>query len=270
MTMPTETEHAEDRYSAVREAEYNLAESLVEADELLTEILEEGRQRAALSETIWFKANVGWSESEIADQLRRMASVLRLKSIAGSAEDRTATAQEAEAAAKALDSEGVKIGDAIAKLQAKLGGLERDKRLSQKRSEEQREAVWQLMRLCPAHIAAAVREKVGILDATIGQAIANGEIRQNELQCCLDPSRFQSQRDPQRKYLEGLRRSFPAAVMAGESGGFMRYSLSPEWPTIRSRIENELSALAAKLETLRTEYAAKIEQAELPLSYYCN
>jgi hypothetical protein len=69
-------------------------------------------------------------------------------------------------------------------------------------------------------------------------------------------------------HLEVLRRSFRAAVSSGNRGAIITYSLSPEWPGIRSEIETELSELQAKLVELRAQYDEQISAAEAPLSYY--
>jgi hypothetical protein len=266
MTMPTKTEADHDRFSPVREAEFAYNEMLSEADELLQEIIDEGRQRAALSEVVWFRANVGWDEKQVADELRRMSNVLRLRGIAGTAADREAAAKEAATAADVLAKEGPKVAAKIAELETKLRSMENDARLSARRVEEQSQAVDSLRKLAPENVAKSVRDAVNVIEHTLGREIANGEIRANELQCCLDRSRHRNEA----AYLEGLARSFPAAVMVGHTGQYIKRGLSPEWPSIRSGIESELSELAAKLETQRAEYAAAIAAAEAPLSYYCN
>lgn len=193
-----------------------------------------------------------------------MNNVLRLQAIAGSAADRDSAAAESETAASVFETEGVKIRDKIDKLTKQLEGLERDARLSSKRVSEQAEAVASLKTLCPEHIAAAARADVQRIENSLGKELRDGEIRLTELQCCLDPSRYQNEE----RYLESLQRSFPAAVHIGNVGQFIKRGLSPEWRQIRTDIENELHELQAKLIDLRSQYREAIEAAEAPLSFY--
>jgi len=200
----------------------------------------------------------------VRDQLRRMHGVLRLQAIAGTAADRQAAQDERTTSADVLAKEQPKLTAKIAELQSRLETMQRDARLSQKRAEDQFEAVRQLRELVPQHIRDSVNHAVSAISNTLGRAIGDAGVRVNELQCCLDPSRYRNET----AYLESLRRSFRDAIVDHIEGRSLSFRLSPEWPTIRSAIVTELAELQSRLVDMRAEHAAAIEAAERPLSFY--
>ena len=231
-----------------------------EAELLLRDIVLRD-QIPTYAEAVALKQKLNWDEKEIRDQLRRMHSVLRQQGIAGSPANREATEQEAATAAAVADKEVPKIDEQIAKLQAKRDGLERDKRLAVKRCEEQRQAVQQLRGLAPKHIKEKVNHAVNAIETTIARKINDMEVRINELECCLDPSRYADEK----AYFEALHRSFRPAVIVNE---YHRWALSPEWPAIRNGIQSELVDLKERIEPLRAQRQELTEQAEKPLDFY--
>lgn len=250
-------------YSAIAEIAASHSENVIEADSVLREIVEANR-RPTFPELTFFARELGWNEIVVNNQLRRMNSVLRLRAIAGSSADREATALEFETAAKLFDSEAPKLREKLAKLQTQLDGLERDSRLSLKRVEEQNEAVRQLKELTPEHVRESVRSEVSRIESSIGREILDGEVRVNELQACLDPSRYRNESE----YLAALKRSFPDSITEIVEGRTLRRKLSPQWSTIREGIQAELAELMPHIETLRAQRAELIAAAELPLNYY--
>jgi hypothetical protein len=250
-------------YTLAKDIAADHNEAIEDADSLLVEIVEENR-RPALAELTYFARHVGWDEQQVREQVRRMGSVLRFKAIAGSDDDRAAAQREATTAAEVLAKEGPKVEAKITELQAKLRSLESDARLSEKRVSEQAEAVNQLRELCPAHIAAKVREAVNIIEHSLGREISDCEGRINLLRCCLTPSLFKDQAT----YLEALSRSFPAAITKGMQGSYIKRSFSAEWPSIRAAFEAELPELETKVAKLKTQHAEAIEVAEGPLNFY--
>jgi cold shock CspA family protein len=257
----------DDAFSHVKEIELSRNDAILEADQVLAEIVRANRRPTA-GELTYFQSELRWDERQVKAELRRMSNVLRLRGIAGSPADREAASAEADTAAAVLAKEQPKLQAKIDELQAKLRSLDADARLSAKRQADQAEAVEQLRTLCPAHIRESVRQAISEINATIGRAILDGEIRHTELSCCLDPSRYRGLNGPQ-DYLESLGRSFPAAVTVGLAGRYLRRSLSPEWPAIREAAEAELAELTTKLVELRSQHAEAIAAAELPLSFYC-
>jgi hypothetical protein len=261
------TAEIETKYDPAAEVAADHAEKVADADDLLMKIASQGR-RASYAESVFFSRELGWSDKKVGDEIRRASAVLRLKAIAGTADDRQAAAKEAATAADVLAKEAPRIEAKLAELQSKLSGLERDERLAFKRCEQQAEAVAQLRGLTPEHVRESVRQAVSLIDSTIGREILDGEIRHTELECCLTPSRYTG-RNPQAEYIEALGRSFPEAVTVGHVGSFIKRSLSPQWPAIREAAEIELAELTTKLVELRSQHAEAIAAAELPLGFYC-
>ncbi len=250
-------------HSFVKDIAADHAEAIADADSLLVEIAEENR-RPALAELVYFDRHLGWDETKVRQEVRRMASVLRLRSIAGTVADREAASAEATTASEVLAKEGAKVAEQIAKLEAKLGGLERDARLSAKRVEEQVVAVQQLRSLTPQNIRDVVRDRISQIEHSLGVEISNAEIRANEIKVCLSEDKFPN---PQ-SYFETLQSSFPAAIAETVNGGWIKRKLSADWPSIKAGMEAELSELTSKLEQLRSQFASEIAAAESPLNYY--
>ena len=250
---------------ATQDISEDYRQSLTNADFLLREICQAGRH-PSFADMTFFQRECGWDEQKVAAQLRRMNSVLRLSAIAGTAGDREASFKESESAAAVLEKEGPKLAAKIADLQAKLTALERDARLSAKRVEEQNDAVAKRHELAPEHVWTEVQSTTNLLKRTTGAEISNAETRVQELQCCLDSTRYRHEQD----YLESLQWSFRGAVVVKEYGKFLKRELSPQWPEIQAGIETELAELQSKLETMRGEYSEALSAAELPLDYYTN
>ena len=236
-----------------------------DGEHLLREICQAGRHSNFADQT-FFLRECGWDEQKVAAQLRRMNSVLRLSAIAGTAADRSAALSESNTASELAEKESPKLRAKIEDLQAKLTALERDARLADKRVTEQNEAVAKLRELVPEHIRSAVQANINTLNSTLAKDISNAETRLNELQCCLDPSKYRHEQD----HLEALQRSFCGSVVVKEYGKFLKRELSPQWPEIQTSIKTELTELQSKLETMRGEYDEALSAAELPLDYYTN
>lgn len=256
---------ATDDFSPALEVAEIHRERIIEADDLLREICQANR-RPTFAELTFFSRECGWDEKRVVQQIRRMGDVLRQQAIGGSSADREASAKEAATAAAIAEKEGPKLAAKIEELQTKLSGLERDQRLSAKRCEEQSQAVQRLRELVPEHIAGAVRAEVSRIESTIGRDISDAEIRVNELQCVLDPSRYRDEA----MYLESLKRSFRDAVSEVVEGRILRRKLSPSWPAIREGIQAELAELMPRVERLKAQRAEMLEVAELPLGFYAN
>ena len=250
-------------YSLVAEAAESHHDALVEADFLLLEIAAANR-RPTEAELSFFFRNVRWDELKVRSELRRAANVLRFRAIAGSPDDRQAAEKEASTAASVLDSQGDKVRDQIEKLEAKLRGMENDARLSAKRVADQVDAVEQLRKLTPSHVADAVQRRRSAIDHSLGREIADSRIRRTEIECCLSPDRYPNEQS----YLESLRRSCRPAVVEGSSGGYIRRSLSPEWPRIKAELQTELSDLTESMPEKQVEYDRLMTELESQLDHY--
>jgi hypothetical protein len=252
-----------DDFSPALEVAELYREKIIEADDLLREICQANR-RPTFAELTFFHRECGWDEKRVQQELRRMGNVIRLQAVAGSASDREALAKETETTSKLFESEAPKIIEKRDKLQKQLDALERDARQAQKRFDDSNDAVRRLRELPSEHIGASVRAEVSRIESTIGREILDSEIRINELQCCLDPSKYRDEA----MYLESLKRSFPDAITEIVEGRILRRRLSPQWPAIREGIQAELAELMPRVETLKTQRAEMLEVAERPLNWY--
>ena len=175
---------------------------------------------------------------------------------------------ELGAAVVAYDSSGSNLSELsaadIEKLESKRRGLESDARLSQKRCEDQAEAVARLRKLAPSFVADAVRRRRNEIDHSLGREIADARIRKNEIECCLSPDRYPNQQS----YLENLRRSCRAAVIEGLDGQYIKRRLSESWPTLRRELEAELAELTESMQKKQTQYADLMSQWESQLDHY--
>jgi hypothetical protein len=255
MTNDTQT------YSLCRELAENHSGYLQEGDELLREIVSDNRKRN-YAESTFFRHRLGWDDGEINIQTRRMAAVLRFRAIAGTSADRDAAATEATTSAAVHAKEHPKLLAKIQELQGKADGLVRDAELSQKRSEQQTDAVEKLRELCPEHVSEKVKADVQSVKNSIGREISDAETRAHEIECCLDPGRYPDEPT----WLEMLERSCRLAV--DRIGSPIERHLSAAWPAIRADMEKELSELNTKLSDLRPQYEIALELARKPLNYY--
>jgi len=235
------------------------------AEELLKDITRANR-KPNYPESVFFQQKMGWNEIAVRAELRRIHGVLRLQAIAGSEADRQAAQDECKTSADVLAKEEPKLTAKIAELQSKLEALQRDARLSQKRAEDQSDAVRQLKlpEALPKNVRDSVAVSVSEIENSIGHSVHESASRIHELECCLDPSRYRSES----AYLEALRRSFRAAITDHVEGRSLSFRLSPEWSTIRAGLVTELAELQSSLVDMKAAHAVAIEVAERPLGFY--
>lgn len=234
-----------------------------EAESLLAALVNESR-KPTRAESAYFQARLNWDEKAVAAQVRRMSKVLHFKSIAGTAADRQATLEQAEAAKTALAKEGAKLQDAIAKAEAKLRQLEADASLAAKRGEDQAQAVLTLRQLVPEHIAEDVRDQQTELDFGLGRELSDAEMRERQLRACLDRSLHRSDAD----HIECVQRVDRAAVVVGSRGGFLARGFSAEWPDIKVAMEAELLELTTTIAELRSRIAQRQSEIDASRDYY--
>ena len=231
-----------------------------EADELLVKLANENR-KPTQAESAYFRSRLNWDETAVSTQVRRMSKVLHFKSIAGTAADRQATLEQADASRTTLEKESPKLRDAIAKAEAKLRQLEADASRAAKRSEDQVEAVQTLRKLIPEHIAEDVREQQTQLDFGLGRELSDAEMRERQLMACLDRSLHRTDTD----HIECVDRCDRSAVMRGGQG---RKVFSPAWPDIKVAMEAEAAELASKIDELKKQIAHRQAEIDQGLDYY--
>ena len=164
----------------------DFADRSSESEQLLRELAMEGRTNLLTSERAFLAREMGWDDAEVKRQLRRVNTIMRLQAIAGSPEDREAGLNECQTSVDLLAKQGPKIEEKIQKLQAELSGLERDAGTSQRRVEQQAEAVAQLRQHCPQDIVERVQQAVKVVESGIGQTLRDAKGRHSELTAILN------------------------------------------------------------------------------------
>ena len=237
-----------------------------ESEQLLIEMCQEGRTEFMTSERAFLAREMGWDEKQARKELTRVRQVLGLQGIAGRPQDRESALTECQVATDLLAKQGPKIQKEIEKQQAKLSGLERDASTSQRRVEQQADAVSQLRAYCPAGIKEKVKLAVNIVQAGIGQDLRDAKARHHELRCILN---IGGAYEDQKKHLEfGLKNLLPAAVTEGVRNSMIQRTYSPEWPALKAECEQEYADLSERLPSLQDEHEEAIQAAELPLDFY--
>ncbi len=231
----------------------------IESEEILERLVNESRKPTP-AERAYFLSRMGWDEKATSAQVRRMGAVLSLKRIAGTAADRDAMAQQAITARTTLEKEGAKLREQIAKAEAKLRELESDATRSERRSQEQVEAVAKLRSFAPVAIAEDVRLKQAELDFGLGRELSDAEMRERQLRACIDRKLHQSDAD----HLDCVERSERSAVMRGRD----RKVFSPAWPEIKAAMEAEVAELAPKIDELKKQIAHRQAEIDQGLDYY--
>jgi hypothetical protein len=230
-----------------------------EADELLVKLANENR-KPTQAESAYFRSRLNWDETAVAAQVRRMSKVLHFKSIAGTAADRQATLEQAEAARTTLEKESPKLREQIAKAEAKLRQMESDASRATRRSDDQAEAVKMLRQLAPDTVAEDVRLKQAELDFGLGRELSDAEGRERQLRACIDRKLHQSDAD----HLDCVERSARSAVTRGRD----RKVFSPAWPEIKVAMEAEAAELAPKIDELKKQIAQRQAEIDQGLNYY--
>jgi hypothetical protein len=263
MAIADQVENEHDAFSHVREIELSQRDAIEEADQVLAEIVRANR-RATSGELAYFQSELRWDERQVKNELRRMGNVVRDRAIAGTASDRAAAQAEAEVADGILQREGVKVAGKIAELQAKLSAMERDSKLSSQRVVDQAEAIERLRNNSPQHIRDGVRHRENELAHGIGRQLSDAETRLNEIDCCLDPSRYPSEAT----WLETLERSCRDAVEQVLAGQFIRRRKSEKWPAIQAELEAERERLQVERDELKAEIAGQEQEIRKALDFY--
>ena len=216
-----------------------------------------------------FLSRVGWDQKKAHDEYRRVTQALNQQAIAGSPADREAALLESQTAAEIHAKESPKLEARISELTAKLNGLERDQRLSQKRVEQQREAVVKCREFVPLYVRQSVdAARTNLLTSGSGKALRDAEARRHELVCVLNHGNVY---DSVAKHLEyGLKHLLPEAVNTVTQGRMLSYRYSDQWPGLKADAESEFDSLNQQLPELQSAYDAELSEIEKPLDYYSN
>mgnify|MGYP003667664809 CR=1 FL=1 len=215
-----------------------------------------------------FLSRVGWDQKKAHDEYRRVTQALNQQAIAGSPADREAALLESQTAAEIHAKESPKLEARISELTAKLNGLERDQRLSQKRVEQQREAVVKCREFVPLYVRQSVdAARTNLLTSGSGKALRDAEARRHELVCTLNVGGIY---DRQEKHIDTLSRLLPVAVAQTVQGRMISYRYSDQWAGLKADAEREFDSLNQQLPELQSVFDADLDVVEKPLDYWSN
>lgn len=227
-------------------------------------------QKLTESDYAFTASRLNWDRVKTNTEFRRVSQAVTLLSIAGTPAQQEAKEAEAQAAAEVFAKESPKLEAKILELQAKLSGLERDARLTEKRVEETREALAKLPTVTPTFLRKKVGKAESLLNTEgVGANLRAATSRHQELTCILKSALFNSAES----YVSSLRRLCPAAVrtiVEGPEGGnrSMRFVLSDEWPAIKSSCEREFAELNERMPELQAAYDTAMAEIKRPLIGY--
>ena len=211
--------------------------------------------------------NVNWDKLKTNLAFRDIRTSMNLLAIAGTPEQQAAKEAEAKAAAEVFAKEGPKLEAKIQEQQAKFNALERDKRLTEKRVEETREALAKLPEVAPAFIQKRVGTAESLLNTQgIGKDLRDTTARLHELKCILNLGNVYE--SPAQHIDFGLKRLCPAAVVTHTAGRTVEYRYSQEWPSLKAQHERELAELNQRLPELQTAYDVELATVRAPLTAY--
>ena len=215
-----------------------------------------------------FLSRLGWDEVKARQQFSRVTQALNQQAICGRPEDREAAMLEAETAAAVYAKEQPKLEAKIEELTAKLNGLERDHRLSQKRVEQQLEACKKTREFAPLYIRQQVdAARAILLNEGVGRTLRDAQSRHQELVCILNHGNVYNH---QENHINVLRRCLPEAVSTTIEGRMMRHAFSAQWPVLKAAASAEFAELNQRIPALQSQFDSELAAIESPLDYYNN
>lgn len=223
-------------------------------------------QKLIESDYAFTATHLNWDKVKTNTEFREVSNAMNLLAIAGSLEQQAAAEVEAQTAVDIFEKEGPKLEAKIQELQTKLNGLERDKRLSEKRVADQREAMAKLPNVAPGY----VRKRVAAAETSLNTQGAGAELRAatarlHELKCILNIGGVFETQD---RHIDALRRLCRDAVTSTVQGRMMSYHLSPAWPGIKAAAEIEYAEISARLPEVQAAFDTALAEIRRPLIDY--
>lgn len=224
-------------------------------------------QKLIESDYAFTAAHLNWDRPKTNTEFREVSNAMTLMAIIGTPEQQAAKEAEAEAAAGIFAKEGPKLEAKIQELQTKLNALERDKRLTEKRVEETREALAKLPNVAPGYVRKRVAAAETLLNTQgVGAELRAATARLHELTCVLNLGGVYDSVATHIDY--GLRRLCPDAVTSTAHGRMMSYNYSPAWPGIKAAAETEHAELSQQIPGLQAAYDVALAEVRKPLTDY--
>jgi hypothetical protein len=223
-------------------------------------------QKLIESDYAFTAARLNWDKKKTNTEFREVSDAMNLMAIAGTLEQQAAKEAEAEAAAGIFAKEGPKLEAKIQELQTKLNALERDKRLTEKRVEETREALAKLPTAAPGYVRKRVGKAETLLNTEgVGKELRDAKQREHELRCVLNLGNVY---DRPASHIDALRRLCPDAVTSTVHGQMMSYNYSLAWPGIKAAAETEYAEVTARIPELQAVYDVALAEVRKPLTDY--
>jgi hypothetical protein len=230
------------------------------ADELLREIVVAGR-KPSFEELTVFQSRVGWDAKAVAQQLGRMANVVRFQAICGTKKNREDAKTEMERSEQVLATRGVEIQTQIENLQSQLRSLENDARLSRKRLEDMEDAAIRLRDQVPAHIKNEHNAKNAAISESLGRAFLDAEGELRFLDAITDPSKFRDRF----AYAETVSMHYPGHIMRDDRGHKL---VAPSWEAERLKLQEQADQLRTRVPELKEAFDKAEAEAKKTLDVY--
>lgn len=232
------------------------------ADEVLRQIADEER-KPTYDELVFFHSELNWSPAEVNGQVRRMNNVVRLQSVAGTADDRQKLAESVAEAKEVLKTRGGELRTEIDKLTVELNKLESSHNALERRHTEVENAVKALREYVPENVRRRLNTRKRMVKETLGLEISERKTRVNLLNVLLDPSLCQSKS----LWFEIVQRedySYAVRNPANPEGWEVTDSYLKAVPNLKQEREQILE----EIEELQSRYDSELKDIEAGLDHY--
>jgi hypothetical protein len=229
-------------------------------DEILKELVES--DSPPTYEHYLYASQLGIDAPAFRAQLRRMSRVVSFQQVAGSAKDRTELLAAADDAEQLLATDGEKLLEQIATLQADYNKLESKARQLRKRCTEATRAVEELKTLVPDMVRQEYSLRKRMLQETVGVEISERETRAKYLEMLLNQQDYTDQ-----AWLETVRLNNHEYVGYG-GDRVQRRILLPAFEQAKPKLQAELNEIQAELVPMRKQYDGEVAAMVKSLEIY--
>jgi hypothetical protein len=234
-------------------------------DRLLRKIISENRE-PTFSEMSFFKAKLGWDETIVSKQRRRMSHVMRHLAIVGTKSQRLELEEEQKTATSLVESEVPKLNEQIAKLEKQRSQLEKAAANAERRSLEVAESLEKLraQELQREDILRDAVARSAHFNKVCGSRLNLLNVEVSHRKMCLNKPEEMETAD----WVAAIRTLAPECVQRNVSGQFQTWEIiEPAWSERRMTIVDEIALMQAEIETLEAE-KQKFEESQRRVSEF--
>jgi hypothetical protein len=232
-------------------------------DEILKELVES--DSPPTYEHFLYASQLGIDAPAFKAQLRRMSRVVSFQQVAGSAKDRTELLAAADDAEQLLATDGEKLLEQIATLQADYNRLEAKAKQLRKRCTEATKAVSELKTLVPDMVRQEYSLRKRMLQETLGREISDRMTRAKSLEIVLDGSKDRFDQT----WLETLRLfDHKYVAYTAPSGPVKKVLNAAVFDADVPKLQQELDEIRAELVPMRKQYEAEVKAMLETLEVY--